>query len=72
MGLPETKEATASRDSRVYTAPVGLLGELRRIARVFSVMQAQSRSFVSWKPSSRVGMLTITAPAAVRMERYRG
>ena len=51
--------ASASRFSRVYTAPTGLFGELMMTAAVFSLMAAPMASTSSWKLGTCVGFFFI-------------
>ena len=72
MGLPSTASFTAARDSSEYTTPVGLLGELRTMALVFSLTHRERASRVIWKSVLEVSRGIIVAPAMVMMLSYRG
>ena len=64
--------ASASRFSRVYTAPTGLFGELMMTAAVFSLMAAPMASTSSWKLGTCVGTSTMEQPMVSIHTLYSG
>ena len=71
MSFPNTARATVSRLFSLKMTPVGLQGELRTMAFVFSVRQAFRASSVIWKSVLLTSRKTGSAPAAVTMVAYR-